>query len=401
MIGFRRFCVPVLVLWPLLALAPSRAGTGRTTCHGRVATIVGTTAADTLTGTARSDVIVGLDGEDRIRGRGGTDFICGGSNPYERDRYEFLSGGRGDDRIAGGWSGRNWVVGGPGRDHLVGGSRQDRVTGGGRRDVVRGGGGIDLLHGEQGDDVIRGGTGDDAFFESARWEARGDDSLHGGPGSDSGFFGGGSIRVNLARGRGRGDRIGVNHLSSIEGAAVFQGGAAVLLGNSRSNELSGWSGADIVKGRGGDDTLSGWPRGSSGGAGNMLVGGRGDDSLFGNGEDDSIVGGPGSDTVAYSISTQNPLVIDLSSRLVTGLGTDTLTSIENALGGRGDDALRGSSRANRLDGWRGDDDIVGLAGDDYLDGGSHKGGSSGIDSLDGGPGTDTCVNGESYSQCEP
>jgi Ca2+-binding RTX toxin-like protein len=64
---------------------------------------------------------------------------------------------------------------------------------------------------------------------------------------------------------------------------------------------------------------------------------------------------------------------------------DALAGAE--LGGRGDDALRGSELDDRLAGFGGEDGIWGLAGDDGLSGGG------GVDELYGGPGRDTLLGG--------
>lgn len=69
-------------------------------------------------------------------------------------------------------------------------------------------------------------------------------------------------------------------------------------------------------------------------------------------------------------------------------GTDNLAiaygvSIENAVGGQGDDRLTGNGLGNSLQGGIGNDQLLGLYGNDSLDGGA------GADSMTGGPGNDT------------
>jgi serralysin len=61
--------------------------------------------------------------------------------------------------------------------------------------------------------------------------------------------------------------------------------------------------------------------------------------------------------------------------------------IENAIGGVGDDILRGNQADNRLEGGVGHDALYGGAGDDLLIGGA------GDDTLEGGSGSDTLVGG--------
>lgn len=71
--------------------------------------------------------------------------------------------------------------------------------------------------------------------------------------------------------------------------------------------------------------------------------------------------------------------------LLAGLGIARGCEIENAIGGVGDDALRGSSGDNRLEGRSGADRLWGGAGNDVLVGGK------GRDVLSGGEGADTFV----------
>lgn len=68
------------------------------------------------------------------------------------------------------------------------------------------------------------------------------------------------------------------------------------------------------------------------------LGGSGDDILHGNAASNRLDGGAGYDLVSYAGVTA-PLVIDLSTGIATGDGTDTLVSIEGAIGGSGNDRL--------------------------------------------------------------
>jgi methionine-rich copper-binding protein CopC len=67
------------------------------------------------------------------------------------------------------------------------------------------------------------------------------------------------------------------------------------------------------------------------------------------------------------------------------------TTIENAVGGAGNDVIAGNSVANRLVGNAGNDQISGLEGDDVLEGGA------GNDTLDGGAGNDMAVFGAGFA----
>ncbi len=76
-------------------------------CHGRTATIVGTSGSDrgskAIRGTSGNDVIVALGGNDTVRGGGGNDVICGSP---------------GNDRLGGGGA-DDTCYGGPGRDAIA------------------------------------------------------------------------------------------------------------------------------------------------------------------------------------------------------------------------------------------------------------------------------------------
>lgn len=102
------------------------------TCHGKQATLVGTTGDDVLRGTTGRDVIVARAGDDVVRGGAGPDLICGRAGADE------LRGGRGRDQLHGARGG-DVERGGKGRDHLRGGYGDDLLRGGANRDRCRGG----------------------------------------------------------------------------------------------------------------------------------------------------------------------------------------------------------------------------------------------------------------------
>lgn len=144
----------------------------------------------------------------------------------------------------------------------------------------------------------------------------------------------------------------------------------------------------------GNDTITGSPY-------QDLLNGYGGDDLFrpGNGSQfpssylfDQVDGGAGSDTVSYSEMSQS-VFIKLSTGIVT-LGSATalrsaqLTSIENAIGGSGNDVITGNNAANYLEGGSGNDTISGLGGNDILLGGT------GFDTLKGGNGNDSLLGGD-------
>lgn len=200
-------------------------------------------------------------------------------------------------------------------------------------DLIQGGQGNDELFGMRGDDTVFGGVGDDQL-----WGNSGNDDLSGGAGND------------VAKGGSGDDRI--------------DGGAG-------NDELAGNSGNDVVKGGAGDDVLAG----NSGndvladGAGNDRVsGGSGDDLIVAGAGDDSYNGGSGHDTLSFA-AAQNSVNVNLHDHVASGLGTDTIASIENVVGSGFDDSFMGDKRDNSFDGGDGDDLFRGLGGADVFTGG--------------------------------
>lgn len=134
-----------------------------------------------------------------------------------------------------------------------------------------------------------------------------------------------------------------------------------------------------------------------GGTGNDLIfgglmadamfGGPGDDKLDGRTGADYFNGGAGTDTADYS-ERHAPLIISLGSAALKNDGAfgeegdDIDISVENVLGGHGDDVIYGSSVANNIVGGEGVDKIYGYGGNDTLAGGD------GNDSLYGGADAD-------------
>ena len=173
-----------------------------------------------------------------------------------------------------------------------------------------------------------------------------------------------------------------------------------LTGTAGVDYLVGGDGNDSIDGGGGNDTLMG------GDGADTLTGGAGNDIVHGDGGDDTIVGGAGNDTydggdgtdaVTYAVTTAG-VNVDLGAGTATGseIGTDTLTSIEDVIGGSGADTITGSDVANVLSGGGGDDIISGGAGDDTLngdDGADTLNGGAGNDTLNGGVGNDTLNGG--------
>ena len=178
-------------------------------------------------------------------------------------------GGPGDDRLQNDASGEGRLHGGPGDDQLVGGSElrggpgDDKLFGGAGLDDLDGGGGTDELHGGGDRDDLRDGDRDD---DAAR--PRGPDLLDGGDGNFD--------RVSYRR---RMDPVRVD-LST------------VLAANGHSGEGDTLVGVEAIVGGHGDDRLFG------SGARNRFHGGPGEDRLVGRGRNDKFWPGTGGDSIA-------------------------------------------------------------------------------------------------------
>ena len=286
-----------------------------------------------------NDVLYGSSGNDIINGDAGDDFIYGSEPENPLSGNDTLSGGIGDDVVAG-RQGSDSIFGNEGNDNLLGDEGADIIDGGIGNDYLDGGTGNDKLYGDSddsqvGNDIIFADEGDDELYGLA-----GDDILAGGNGSDS------------------------------------------LYGASGNDQLLG----DLEDNENGNDFLQG-------GSGN-----------------DSIAGGEGIDTVSYKTSINGTIVnIDTEKDYISseeeptftidaaqakdGFGTtdsfefsitvdtydETLDQfvpltrnvsgeLENIIGSEYDDVLIGNSQENDIQALKGDDLLIGNAGNDILDG---------------------------------
>jgi Ca2+-binding RTX toxin-like protein len=292
------------------------------------------------------------------------------------------------------------VTGGAADDTLVGSPNSDTLNGGAGNDTLTGGAGIDMLFGGEGNDTIDGGA--DA------------DSVSCDPGSDVIKGGGASAAASLA---GMGALLGGIGLLgatdtyncttaesalniSLDGVAndgvAGEGdnvtGFTLIAGGNFDDTLTGATSRDMLLGGAGNDTLNGLggPDTLSGGPGNdTLSGGSGDDVLDGSEGSDVMTGGTGEDTTTYAgrDETVEVTLDGLSNDGEIGEADNVLASVEDIIGGGGDDVLTGNALANELTGGAGDDKLNGAAGHDMLSGGS------GRDKLSGGKGRDELLGG--------
>jgi Ca2+-binding RTX toxin-like protein len=198
-----------------------------------------------------------------------------------------------------------------------------------------------LLWGESGNDLLQGGTGNDYLSGGV-----GDDTLSGGDGIDR-VEGRGDTHFTLTATQLTG--LGTDTFDSVEEAYLCGGPGDNIL------DASGFTGSLVIlEGQGGNDTLIG--------------------RIIGNDQ----------------VRAQGDADFTLTNSQLTGLGTDTLTDIEEAelIGYSGDNTFDASAFT------LGSVDLSGGGGNDTLLGGSHgdrlKGGF-GNDVLTGGAGADTLI----------
>ncbi|NOG70255.1 peroxidase family protein [Roseicella sp. DB1501] len=133
------------------------------------------------------------------------------------------------------------------------------------------------------------------------------------------------------------------------GDNLFLGNTIILGGTEDDDKLyAGNADDDAVWGDGGNDLLDG------GGGADFLYGGTGHDTLIGGQGDDVIHGEDGNDSASGGDGIDN---------IFGGNGDDVLD------GGRGDDAINGGTGSDTILGGEGADEIVGNEGDDWIEGG--------------------------------
>ena len=228
----------------------------------------------------------------------------------------------------------NIIVGTTGADNLVGGN------------------GNDLLFGDAGNDLLYGGLGDDRYYVTVGDQVADDGGIDTIYFSGSGFW---RLAPNIE-----------NIVAFGSGPTDFRGNndANVMIGNDAENYFNGRAGDDTMIGLGGDDHFdmsTGRPGNAVGGI--WTMGTR------------LIDGGAGTDTIDYDGYVRSAVTIDLGAGTASGggdlgIGSATLISIEDAVGGQYDDRITGSSVANHLYGRGGNDTLVGVGGNDILDGGA-------------------------------
>ncbi|BBU56655.1 MULTISPECIES: Hint domain-containing protein [Mameliella] len=261
-------------------------------------------------------------------------------------------------------------------DNIVGDGSAELIQTGDDADTISAGGGDDTVNPGIDDDLVDLGGGNDSLFD-----VQGADTIYGRAGDDTIIA-------------------GTDTFSDYEGddPAFFPGtplndlgftsdpnqedGRDYVEGNRGNDYIATGDDRDTIDGGGENDTLDG------GIDDDLIMGGQGDDSLIGGHGSDTLDGGQGNDTLDGSNIAALELTDDIDPNtendrdLLQGfLGNDSL------IGGDDDDTLMGGSGMDTLDGGIDDDLLMGGNDDDTLMGGQ------GNDTLNGGSGDDSIMGG--------
>ncbi len=368
-----------------------------------------TTVVDIFMGTlaAETQNQSGATTPVHLYGFGGFDHLLGGT------MADHLFGGDGGDTLEGG-SGDDILDGGTGNDTMVGGGGDDTYIVDSAGDIAQGSGSvnerilssvsytmadfnqIEILELTGSDNINATGNN----FLNTLIGNSGDNTLNGNYDSNSPFD------VDILEGGAGADTL-IGSFYTLAGifqdtASYEHSDAAVTINFGTNVHTGGHAQGDVyqaifnVIGSGFGDTLLGAPFGNiantfSGGAGNDYIdGGYGVDTLYGGADNDTLMGGFGNDlldggtgtdtaTFAEYTSAFTSLVINLNAggfgSMGDGIGeADNFVSIENVIGGAGNDLITSSDGlANVLDGAGGNDTLQGGVGADTLIGGAGTG----------------------------
>jgi Ca2+-binding RTX toxin-like protein len=275
---------------------------------------------------------------------------------------EALRGTAADDQLSGD-AARNWLNGATGRDVLNGRDGADHLLGEDGNDVLTGGNGNDLLDGGAGADVLDGGGG----FDTVSYDAAGE-----------------FVKVDLLKAVGTAGIAASDRLLNVE-AVSGSGHGDWLRGDNLDNVIDGRAGSDEIYGCAGDDLI----RGDVGPLLATLSDGR-----FPAETDPEEACNCAVDEV-HDTPTGNPTRNAVDNPIGNGPPVGNSDIID---GGDGHDTIFGDQGTDLLDGDCGNDVVVGGdaidlmwggEGDDTLEGGA------GIDLMFGGTGFDVLRYGRS------
>jgi hypothetical protein len=317
----------------------------------------------------------------KINGQGGTDTLTYAGFTTSGVLVNLAAGTATaiHNGLAGGLSGIENVIGSIFADTLIGDIWNN---------LLDGNDGDDLLNGAEGNDELLGGLGSDIFQFLADWgqDIASDlggvlDQLDFSALETALFFTISMGGINATAGGLAGLTFTGNSIEKIRSGKrddefTFDDRAGLTTDNAGiTGQIDGGGGTNRLNyaayTTGVTVDLADFPAfGTATGTGGVIniqdvYGGFGADILFGNALDNVIRGGAGNDildgrtgvdTLDESNSTFNLSVdLNLTTAQSTGLGSDTITNIENVFTGSGNDTITGSSFNNLLNGGTGND----------------------------------------------
>jgi Ca2+-binding RTX toxin-like protein len=295
----------------------------------------GTASADKVESSEGDDTVRGSNGDDRLEGGAGNDGMLGGlGDDIITDQFgdEDVKAGDGNDAINGG-PGFDLLQAGRDGDFVVGGADPKETFGGPGDDFAIGGDSSDIVFGDDGDDWLEGGgqsdelIGDSGALFQDDLNAPGHDVLDGGGSADEYDAEGGDDIMLSGPGSERNEGMRgfdwVTHKNDTQPADSDMDFTGLLPPSVEANRdrfdlvegLSGWRFDDTLRGDSGIPAVLGeleqpedhqltaagiarvngladlLPAGTTTfSAGNIIIGGDGDDVLEGRGGDDVLDG---------------------------------------------------------------------------------------------------------------
>ncbi len=321
---------------------------------GGTVTTSGTAAAEMLIGGAANDVLTGGGGGDAFHAGAGNDRLV-----VADLTFRLADGGGGTDTLALSGAGltldlSNVLVAakleGIERIDLAGSGDNTLIV---NQRAVLGGVGAETAGGKH-TLVVERDTGDVVQFVEAGWTKTGSVSNADGT-FDRWVLGNAEVHVEQVAPTTGAVIVGTAGNDVISTTVTVPG---QLLATDLADTIDGVAGDDVLDGGGGNDALYG------GADNDRLIGGTADA-----GGTNQLWGGAGNDTASYE-GTTGVVHADLAAQTgyVDGVLVDQMNSIENLIGGSGDDVLTGDAGANVLAGRAGNDTYVIGSGDTIEEG---------------------------------
>ena len=390
----------------------------------------GGSGGDSLLGNSLANNLIGNAGNDLLAGSGGNDVMAGGldddtyyfraTSSAEADQITELAS-QGVDTVSFAPLTTNVALNvqfttvqsvhanrtlklnlGTTFENVIGGSGNDTLYGNALANTLTGNAGNDVLVGGGGNDQMAGGLNNDTYYFAAAGAAEADQITElTAQGTDTVSFAPLTTNVSVSLQFTTVQSVHTNRTLKLNQGVTVEnviGGSGndTLYGNTLANSLTGNAGNDVLVGSGGND---------------VMAGGLDNDTYYfaaaGSAEADQIteLAAQGTDTLSFA-----PLTTDVSVSLQLAtvqsvhanrtLKLNLGTTFENVIGGSGNDTLLGNSLPNTLTGNAGNDVLVGSGGSDRLLGGVGRDvliGGLGLDTLDGGADDDILIAGTTTS----